>query len=205
MPGRPNADGTLAALETVWDIPSDPPVQYGKVLELKPISALVGQTLFLNAQVQAVPTAQTVLPFEQAFGADATFTPRAASGLVDEAGQFVVQADPGRFDVSMLAPESLGFAWFVRPGVQVAERNLDLGRVSLPRPSLLSGTARVSLEVGDVVLSSAAIRAYAYLDKDLAYTRDAKDAVSVVQVAHTRADENGEFRLLVPSQITPSK
>jgi hypothetical protein len=203
--GRPGAEGDLAALETVWDIPPDPPVQYGKILELKPLSALVGQTLFLSSQVQAVPSAQTVLPFEQAFGADATFTPRAANGLVDDAGQFVVPADPGRFDVLVQAPESLGFAWFVRPGVQVGERNLDLGRVSLPRPSLLSGTARVLLDGSEVPLSSAAIRAYAYLDKDLAYTRDAKDAVSVVQVADTRADENGAFRLLVPSRITASK
>jgi hypothetical protein len=201
----PGAEGTLAALETMWDIPADPPVQYGKVLELRPTSALVGETLFVSAQVQAAPSAQTVLPFEQAFGADATFSPRAASGLVNEAGQFVVHADPGRFDVSVQAPESLGFAWFVRPGVQVGERNLDLGRVSLPRPSLLSGTARVSLDGTEVALGSAAIRAYAYLDKDLAYTRDAKDAVSVVQVADTRADENGAFRLLVPSRITTSK
>jgi hypothetical protein len=99
----------------------------------------------------------------------------------------------------------LGFAWFVRPGVQVGERNLDLGRVSLPSPSLLSGTARVLVDSKEVALSSAAIRAYAYLDKDLAYTRDAKQAVSVVQVADTRADENGAFRLLVPSRIAASK
>ncbi len=54
-------------------------------------------------------------------------------------------------------------------------------------------------------LASAAIRAYAYLDKNLAYTRDAKQAVSVVQVAETRADENGAFRLLVPSSIVAPK
>jgi hypothetical protein len=207
-PDGPESEGRLAALERIWVIPAEPPVQYGKLLELQPISALVGQTLFLRAQVQAIPSPQSVLAFDQAFGEDEEkkeTAVRAANGLVDDAGQFVVHADPGRFDVSMQAPESLGFAWFVRPGVQVGERNLDLGLVSLPRPSLLSGTARVSLDTGDVALSSAAIRAYAYLDKDLAYTRDAKDAVSVVQVADTRADENGAFRLLVPSRITASK
>ena len=204
MLGGSGAESALAALQTIWDIPADPPVQYGKLLELQPSSAMVGQTLFLSAQVQAVPSPQTILPFEQAFGAGA-FTPRATNGLVDDAGQFVVQADPGRFDVSVQAPEAWGFGWSVHPGVQVGEHNQDLGRVSLPRPSLLSGTARVSLAGTDAALSSAAIRAYAYLDKDLAYTRDVKQAVSVVQVAETRADENGAFRLLVPSRIVASK
>ena len=93
----------------------------------------------------------------------------------------------------------------MRPGVQVGEQNVDLGLVTLPTPSVLSGEARVSLGGSDVLLGSAAIRAYAYLDKNLAYTRDAKQAVSVVQVAETRADENGAFRLLVPSSIVAPK
>jgi len=202
--GGASPEGALAALETTWDIPADVPVQYGKVLELSPIAAVVGQTRFAGAQVQAVPSPQTTLPFEEAFG-EGTFTPRAGIGLADDAGKFAVAADPGLFDVSVQAPESLGFAWFVHPGVRVADQDQDLGRVALPRPALLSGTARVSLAGTEVPLGSAAIRAYAYLDKDLAYTRDAKQAVSVVQVAETRADEKGVFRLLVPSRIAASK
>ncbi len=204
LPGGQSLDGALAALETTWDIPADTPVQYGKLLELQPISAVVGQTRFLGAQVQAVPSPQTILPFEQAFGAG-PFAPRASAGLVDDAGRFVVKADPGSFDVSVQAPDTLGFGWFVRPGLQVEAQDLDLGRVTLPTPSLLFGTARVSLSGTEAPLASAAIRAYAYLDKDLAYTRDPKLAVSVVQVAETRADENGVFRLLIPSRIAASK
>jgi len=79
-----------------------------------------------------------------------------------------------------------------------------LGHVTLPTPAMLSGTARVSVGGVAAALGSAAIRAYAYLDKDLAYTRDPKQAVSVVQVAEARADENGAFRLLVPSRIAAS-
>jgi hypothetical protein len=202
--GGPSAEGALAALETSWDIPADVLVQYGKVLELAPISSVVGQTRFLGAQVQALPSPKTTLPFEEAFG-EGPFTPRAGIGLVDDAGKFAVAADPGLFDVSVQAPDSLGFSWFVRPGVQVAERNQDLGLVTLPRPALLSGTARVSIAGTDAPLASAAIRAYAYLDKDRAYTRDAKQAVSVVQVAEARADEVGTFRLLVPSRIAAPK
>ena len=204
MPDGPSTASTLAALETIWDIPAEPPIQYGKLLELQATAALVGQTRFLGAQVQAVPSPQTILPFEQAFGAG-PFAPRASTGLVDQAGQFALQADPGRFDISLRAPASLGFAWFVHPSVQVGQHNQDLGHVTLPTPAMLSGTARVSVGGVAAALGSAAIRAYAYLDKDLAYTRDPKQAVSVVQVAEARADENGAFRLLVPSRIAASK
>ena len=202
--GGTDLQGALAALETTWDVPLDVPVQYGKLLELKPSSAVIGRTSFLGAQVQAVPSPQITPPFDQAFG-KGDFAPRAATGLVDGAGKFAVNADPGRFDVSLQAPESLGFGWFVQPGARVGDVNLDLGLVTPPKPSVLSGEARVSLGGTDVLLPSATIRAYAYLDKNLAYTRDAKQAVSVVQVAETRADENGAFHLLVPSRIVAPK
>jgi hypothetical protein len=194
----------LAALETTWEIPVDPPVQFGKLLELQVSPKVVGRSKFFGAQVQAVPSPQIVLPFEEAFGFG-QLVPRASNGLVDESGQFTLQTDPGKFDISVQAPEALGFGWFVRPGVLVADRNEDLGSVDLPAPSLLYGTAEVSLGGGPAPLGSAAIRAYAYLDKDLAYTRDPKQAVSVVQVAETRADEKGAFRLLLPSSIAAPK
>jgi hypothetical protein len=55
------------------------------------------------------------------------------------------------------------------------------------------------------VIPSALIRAYAYLDKDFAYTRDRTQARSVIQVAETRSDELGTYRLLVPASIDASK
>jgi hypothetical protein len=202
--GGPSAEGALAALQADWDVAADIPVQYGKVLELSPIAAVVGQSPFPGAQVQAVPSPSLILPFDDAFG-EGPFIPRAGVGLVDDAGKFAVATDPGLFDVSLQAPESLGFAWQVYPGVEVKDRDRDLGRVTLPRPSLLSGTARVSLAGSQAPLGSAAIRAYAYLDKNFAYTRDVKQAERVVQVAETRADVDGSFRLLVPASITAPK
>jgi hypothetical protein len=193
----------LAAFETTWEIPGDVAFQAGKLLELRAINELTGQSRFQGAQVQAVPTPLTVLPFEKAFGMG-DFLPRATSGLVDEAGRFVVRADPGKFDVTVQAPESLGFAWYVHPGVVVQEGTQDLGAVNLPVPVAVTGTASISVGGQQQPIPSAAVRAYAYLDKDLAYTRDPKQAVSVVQVAETRADERGVFRLLVPSSITAS-
>jgi hypothetical protein len=204
VPGGASTESALAALPTTWDVPADIPVQYGKLLELSPMPAVVGQTRFLGAQVQVVPSPETIFPFDDAFGAG-RFTPRAGVGLVDDAGKFAVAADPGLFDVSVQPPESLGFGWSVYPGVQVLSHDEDLGRVTPPRPSVLSGTASVTMGGVQVPLGSAAIRAYAYLDKNFAYTRDVKQAERVVQVAETRANVDGSFRLFVPSSITAPK
>jgi len=200
--GVPPVQGALSAIEVTWDIAADIPFQAGKLLELPALAEVTGQARIQGAQVQAVPSPQTVLPFDAAFGTG-PFSPRASSALVDETGRFRMQADPGTFDVSVHASESLGFGWFVRAGVQVGAKTLDLGHTTLPLPSVLSGTAQ--LADSDVALSSAAIRAYAYLDKDLAYTRDPRQAVSVIAVAETRAAEDGTFRLLLPSSIAAPK
>lgn len=200
--GIPPVQGALSAIEVNWDIAADIPFQAGKLLELPALAEVTGQARVQGAQVQAVPSPQNVLPFDAAFGAG-PFSPRASSALVDETGRFRMQADPGQFDVSVHASESLGFGWFVRAGVQVGAKTLDLGHTTLPLPSLVSGT--VQLADSDLALSSAAIRAYAYLDKDLAYTRDPRQAVSVIAVAETRAEENGTFRLLLPSSIAAPK
>jgi hypothetical protein len=206
LPGAlPPAAGPLAALETTWKIPADVPQQFGKLLELEASTQVIGQSQIPGAEVQAVPSPQAMSPFKDAFGA-LNFVPRATTALAEDSGRFVVQADPGIFDFTVQAPEALGFGWFVRPRVQVkSDGKQDLGQMVLPPPSLLVGTAGISLAGTVVPLASAALRAYAYLDKDAAYTRDPRQAASVVEVAETRADEQGAFRLLLPSTIEAPK
>jgi hypothetical protein len=120
-----------------------------------------------------------------------------------------VNVDPGKFDVSMRPPASSGYAWFVKPGVDTTDGPQDLGVVGRKAPSALRGTTTGLFVEGKAVstkaIGSCSVRAYAYLDKDLAYTRDDAAAVSVVQVAETRSDENGAFRLLVPSSLAAPK
>jgi hypothetical protein len=197
-------EDSLAAYETTWEIPGDVAFQAGKLLELSPLNQVTGQSRFPGAQVQAVATQVTVLPFDEGFGAS-DFLPRGASGLVDEAGHFTLLADRGKFDISVQGPESLGFAWYVRPGFDVHDPRQDLGPLSLPTPVALTGQATIGSGSAKLPVGSGVVRAYAYLDKNLAYTRDPKEAVSVVQVAETRADERGDFRLLLPSSITAPK
>lgn len=195
----------LAALVSDWEVPADVRFQAGKLLELPAIPSIVGQSSFPGAQVEVQAAPQKVSPFDVAFG-EAAFVPRANSALVDERGRFQVQVDPGSFDISVRAPEKLGFAWFVRPSVQVQDTDLDLGRVQAQPPSVVTGTASVAVDsTSAVAVPSALLRAYAYLDEDRAYTRDPSRAVSVIQVAETRTDEQGAFRLLLPSSIAAPK
>lgn len=200
-----NAAGTLAVLETDWEVPFDPNVrvQHGKRLELMATSELSGQGRVRGAEVQVVPSPQATLAFEDAFG-ERRFTPRSTATFVDDVGRFVLQVDPGRFDITMQAPEELGFGWFVRPRQQLGDQNQDLGRLLLPHPSVLARTASVGQAPDVVPLALATIRAYAYLDQNGSYTRDPTLAASVTQVAETRADETGAFRLLLPASIDAS-
>jgi hypothetical protein len=190
----------LSAAETTWNIPADVSPQYGKVVELPPITELSGGVGVPGAEARAQASFQLFSPLEAAFGMD-DFVPRASSGLTDDRGHFALQVDPGRFDVLVQAPEELGFGWYVRPGVLVGDAAQDLGPHTLPLPTVLFGTASVALQDEVQPLASCAIRAYAYLNKDFAYTRDPQQAVSLVQVAETRADANGGYRLLLPEAL----
>jgi len=196
-------DDLLSTAETTWEVPADVPLQWGKVLELPPLRELTGHCRAPGALVRAVPSVESTTPFRSAFG-DLPLYPRSTSGLVNDAGRFSLQIDPGRFDVTVRAPEELGYGWYVRPGLDVADRDLDLS-AELRLPSVLTGRATIALPTGTRPLASAAIAAYAYLNKDRAYTRDPEQAVAVVQVAETQAEADGAFRLLLPSSIASPK
>lgn len=202
-PGEPG----LSAHEVSWEVPADVSFQAGRLIELPPLADLTGTTSLQGARVQVVASPQSVLPFEEAFGA-AAFVPRATADMVDAQGEFRVEADPGRFDILVRPPQASGFGWFARAGYQVQPGGgaQDLGRLVLPAPAMMTGVVRVAL-AGELnpIIPSALIRAYAYLDKNMAYTRDRTQAHSVIQVAETRSDELGNFRLLVPASIDAPK
>jgi len=202
-PGALGPTDSLAVAVTTWEVPLGSATQFGKLIELPTVAQVTGQSRVAGAQVQAVPSPQDVLPFEDAIGRG-DFAPRSTAALVDDAGRFTLNVDPGRFDVTIQTAEELGFGWFVRPGVSLGTKNEDLGRLQSPTPSILSGSIFVRPDTTHP-LASANVRAYAYLDKDLRYTRDPKLAESVIQVAETRADVNGSYRLLLPSTIAAPK
>jgi hypothetical protein len=197
--GGVSSDDRLAVAETVWDVPADIPIQLGRVVELEPLRDLGGHARFPGSVVRAVPSLQNTSPFRSVFG-DLPLYPRPSSGLVDESGRFTLPVDPGRFDVTVRASEELGYGWYVRPGVEVSDGDVDLN-ADFRLPSVLTGKATIALPSGAQPLASAAISAYAYLNQDLAYTRDPDEAVAIALVAETRTRNDGAFRLLLPAGI----
>jgi hypothetical protein len=200
--------GSLAALVTTWEVAAGVKLQAGKLLELPRSSYVSGRSRFEGAEVRIAASPQNELPFLEALGRG-EFTPRGRNGLV-ESGRFAIGVDPGLLDIWVRPPEELGFGWYVEPGVEIAGEDYDVGAVPLRGPSVLRGTTIGQfVERSDVVVTrpvaACSVRAYAYLDKDSVYTRNADSAVSVVQVAETRSDESGAFRLLVPPRLDAPK
>ena len=103
-------------------------------------------------------------------------------------------------------PES-GFAWLVKPRITVhpfEAHNAVQGLSDFRLPLPVRYHCRVeSLVLGSVV-PDALIRAYVYLDKDGALTSEAQEAESVIQVGEARANAEGEYELLLPSELSLS-
>jgi hypothetical protein len=123
---------------------------------------------------------------------------------LDDEGSFSVFADAGAFNMTVKPEPESGFAWLVRPNISVLPFSLDraeqaLSDMRLPLPVRYHGSVN-SLVLGGVV-PEALIRAYVYLDEKGALTADAAAARAVIQIGETRADADGEYQLLLPSEL----
>jgi hypothetical protein len=205
----PPIETGLAVFDAPWQVAAEPAFQAGRTIELVDSSRLVGSVLspagraVAGASVLAVssPSNANVGVLQGALG-EAPFVPRATTVASDEHGEFELLADPPWVDVSVRPDASTGFAWMVRPNVRVlVPENVNLGDMVLPLPLAYRGTVTV---LGGIPLPGALIRAYILLGPD-GYTssRDDTDnpAEAVAQVAEARADERGQFELLVPRSL----
>ena len=198
----------LAAVQQKWTIASTPEEQAGKVIALDLALSITGQVFdasdrpVATAQVQAVASPLSVQAdvLQQAL-TGSPFVPRSSVGAVNSNGDFALKTDPGFFDISVRTDEGTGFAWLVMPNVEFAASSfgVGLGRIRMPLPVPYRGTVTAG-GVGGPTVPNALIRAYLYL-KANEYTALASEADSVVQVAETRADKNGDFELLIPAQL----
>jgi hypothetical protein len=221
MPGKytvyavPPAGSGLGATRTTWDV-GTAQVQAGRVIELAPEASVFGTAVdpmaagaLAGASVQAVAASSTALGVrDQVFG-ESLFVPRASTAVVDAHGAFELRADPGTFDLSVRPTVASGFAWLVRPSVAISAPGQDLGQLVLPFPIVYQGavyqktiTSPGAENTEPTFFPNALIRAYVYLDDEHTFTDDPEGAaISVVQVAETRADDAGRFKLLVPPSL----
>lgn len=218
LPGKylvsavPPSESGLSATQTTWEVAASPAVQYGKVVQLSPTAVLSGGALdpsganpVVGGSVHALATfaGSAVTVRDQAVWGISPYVPRASTGVVDDQGLFEIKADPGRFDVSVRPPESSGFPWLVKPDVEVEPTGTSLGSVILPLPILHQGTVRITSGGSDegANVPNALLRAFVFLDENHAYTANPNAAKSVIQIAETRADAMGRFKLLLPPQL----
>ncbi len=202
-------DPGLAAYQTTWTVGETPSIQAGKLLGLDTSAKLSGSVLTPSGQdplagmpVQAVasPSKSKAGVLDAALGG-APLVPRASSDVVDDKGLFTLRTDPGVFDVSVRPPDGTDFAWLVRSNVQVTSGIEDLGPMKMPLPVVYSGEVSVPQTPNPVSVPGALIRAYIFMDAQQSYTSDPDAASSVLPIAETRADSNGNFRLLLPAQL----
>lgn len=202
----PPAGSGFATTKTKLTVGAKMSDQGGKSVTLELESDVGGSVLTpggakaaAGAAVQAVASPATASPLAIAVGA-VPFIPKATSGLVEASGQFSLEADPGTFDFSIRPSEGTGFAWLVRPNVEVQSGVHDLGSMLLPLPVVYSGLVTVPGAESNLPVPGSLIRAFVYLN-DSGYTEDRAGAKAVVQVAEGRADETGKFRLFLPAHL----
>ena len=152
----------------------------------------VGATLeatpaIVASQVSAVRSALARVPV----------LPQDASVGVRSDGHFSLPLDPGDFDLSLQAPESSNFAWWVWPAAHVAAPQLDSAIprqiARLPFPVPLEGVITVPDATGPRPLRGAAVRAYAKVPM----------GTGVAKVGDTRTDDTGHYLLHLPPNFAP--
>ncbi|MEO8905611.1 MAG: hypothetical protein ABI488_24010 [Polyangiaceae bacterium] len=209
-----SSEAPLSQVTTEWLVPSSPPTQAGKVIELSQALLVSGEARDSNgapvatALVEAVASTAALQHdvLHEALG-EIMAVPRASTGTVMANGSFNLLADLGTFDVSVRPQAGTGFAWSVVPAVGVGttpetSAGVNLASLLSPLPVQYGGTVTVPGATADsaVGIPGALIRAYAYTVAGK-YTSDPAKADSVVQIAETRADDTGGFKLLIPASL----
>jgi hypothetical protein len=209
--------------EDTWLIGDQDRVVHGKTVNVRAQARVTGEVLPLGdgtttgfnvrlvASPRELPTeeveepqlrAQTVLELTRR----ESFVPRSTSAAVAGNGRFEVFADAGIFHLSVRPEAGSGFAWLVQPNVVELggiQLETDLGSVRLTPPVRYSGSVSSDNLAGRPV-AEALIRAYVYVDAHGELQEQADAALSVLQVAETRADAAGNFELLMPSDWVPT-
>jgi hypothetical protein len=117
---------------------------------------------------------------------------------VEPDGSFSFVADPGMYNLFVQPDPASGFAWYVQPMLDVALSDLDLGNLDVSLPVVFHGvvTSPIGTYSASNGVADALIRAYAYVPNP-----DQPDERAAIQVAETRADQNGSFKLLIPAEL----
>lgn len=200
----------LATAETKWRVRETPGVvQGGKSIQLPRalfiageafVSGVGGPAFGATASAVVSPLAVQSDVYERTLGIPSTL-PRTSAGIVDSDGAYELDVDPGQYDFFVRPEARSRYAWFVSPQLTLTTAGVRLPRLKLPLPFVYG--AHVVVEVDGVTTNvpGALVRAYTYVTDGGQYTSDISESAAVIPVAEARADENGEFELLIPASL----
>jgi hypothetical protein len=202
----------LATAETRWRVRATPGVvQGGKTIPLPPAPRVTGVALLsgvggpafgANAVVSPLTVQTNVL--QRTLGTPPPL-PRTSADLIDSDGAFELDVDPGQYDFFVRPEARSRYAWLVSPQMTVTVDGRDLRRIKLPLPVVYRASVVVDgdsdEETPPTSVPGSLVRAYAYVTDAGQYTSDISESVAVIPVAEARADENGDFELLIPASL----
>jgi hypothetical protein len=141
----------------------------------------------LEAVPSLIPTTATVL---RGALAQTPVLPQNASSSLDATGTFAMSLDPGTFDITLRAPSTSNYAWWVAPASSIlagpADKPLLLQNVQLAIPVPLEGRM---IDPAGQPLRNAVVRAYA------------ARGMAATEVGDARTDEMGRFTLWLPADF----
>lgn len=210
------ATGALASLVTELDVAPSPSTQSGRMIQLPPAFELTGRVVgpgsdgargaLVSAEVSPSSNALTVL--DRALGA-VDREARLATGSVDtDVGNFVLNTDPGLFNLMVRPPDGSNLPWLSLPRLEVpagGPRSQALGRLQLGLPVRLQTNVRLADRPNpEGLLAGATVRAYALLDAEGKLAVEPSKTRSILPVAEGRLAENGRVVLLIPAEVNPA-
>jgi hypothetical protein len=156
-----------------------------------------------GATLQASPVlaASDIGPLNGALG-KVPVLPQNAGVSLSTDGRFRLPLDPGAFDLTISAPHTSNFAWWVKPGALVTLPDATSDTTPIDNPDLsfpvpFEGTLTAPDATGQLStvapLRSAAVRAYAKVPT----------GSGVTKVGEARTDDAGRFRLRLPPNFAP--
>jgi hypothetical protein len=199
-------DSSKAIRQEVWTVAASPKVQAGRTIVLDRAIEVTGtgrdplkSAGFGGTLIELTPWGATPTILESSLGMAAVL-PRRASGTSLGDGSFSVGVDPGTFLLSVRTNETVAFPWIIRTSLAVkadGPQPLDLGEMKSSYPMVVEGTLRDAW--GPV--QRALLRAYAPLAANGTSARKGDVVQGAVQIAETRSNESGHYRLLLPAQL----
>lgn len=193
-------DDGLAITDEKYDIGKNIPCFCGQPFVLDPKLTVGGavktptNARLAGASVTIVPSQEKAIEYWTSTHALPPRTSREAPTVTNDDGNFTLLVDPGKSDLVIQAAEGSGFPWLVRPRLALDD-DTQLASLTLTPPAILRGTVR---DPDGAPVPDAEVNAWFPVREP---KRKGGLVGTVVKIATTRTDAQGNYTLVMPSSI----